>query len=158
MSNPTPTQMQDVLRSIRDLNPYMELDPNDLEKVYRMNSIMSREDYQLIQSVCPEWGVMQTTINLLLKSIADELRATGITTYNPVAYRQLLSRRTHFSTHTNECLRHDVRATVSVHSSTAPAPSESANTPVNSKKRSSRQRPSSTSDKTKPLVQDKDNR
>lgn len=141
MSTPSQSQIQNLLRSIRDLNPYVELDPNDLEKVYRMNSIMSREDYQLIQSVCPEWGVMQTTINLILKSIADELRAKGITTYNPTAYRQLLGRRAHFEPYSDECVRHDTRATGGVHSQATTTPSEPTNPDVNAKKRNSR-RPS----------------
>lgn len=86
-----------LLGSMAELNPYRHLDPDVAGETYRLNSTVSREDYILIKSVSPEWGTMQTTVNLILKDIADELRRLNINTYNPRGYRKVLSRRTNLS-------------------------------------------------------------
>ncbi len=76
-----------------NLNPYQGLTTKNATEAYRFNSLISREDYNLLKDVSPQWGTVQTVINIIFKSIVNELRELGIDTYNPVLLRRIVERR-----------------------------------------------------------------
>lgn len=76
------------------LNPYSHLDEDAL---CRVQANISMADKKFLSSILPVHGILQTTVNILIHDIITELRATGITSYNPSnleAYVAIIRRRT----------------------------------------------------------------
>ena len=62
------------------VDPYQTLDDDDKS---RLNTDFSTEDKRFLQSVIPIRGIIQTTVNILLKSVIDEFKSRQITYYDP---------------------------------------------------------------------------
>jgi hypothetical protein len=74
------------MNTIAELNPYRGLSQTDPAETATFNARISREDYELIRTVCPLWGTIQTTVAIIVSEVAQTLQQNGITTYNPDAY------------------------------------------------------------------------
>jgi len=63
-------------------NPYSHLcDVGPNRQTRRVNSEVPTEDYQMLQRIRTERGTIQTTVNILLKKLFDELKRRQITDY-----------------------------------------------------------------------------
>lgn len=74
------------------LNPYAGL-TKDPKTCHRFSSLIPREVFDYLNIICPLPGAQQTAINLIIKSLYDELRSAGINDYNPTAYLDAIRRR-----------------------------------------------------------------
>ena len=76
------------------INPYQNIDEEISAKA---TAVLSREDLFLIKGIYPYRGCVQTVVNLLLKSIVDELRSENILYFTPDNERrfiEIIRRRT----------------------------------------------------------------
>lgn len=62
------------------LSPYSETEKADQ---HRINATINSEDWNLLRSVCPLHGAVNSIVGTFLKKVCDELRRNNIRTYNP---------------------------------------------------------------------------
>lgn len=80
--------------NIQKLNPYQEvckmMAANPRMGIH-LSIRVSKEDYHLFNTVCPEWGAKQTVLGQLFKHIITTLKENGIDTPNSTAMLRLVN-------------------------------------------------------------------